>query len=157
MKFAETSIVFREFPNEVTLAINLTNCPNACPGCHSPWLQTDTGTELTETVLDSFLEKYAGQITCVGFMGGDNDVEELVRLMAWVRIQYPKLSIGWYSGRSDLKNSIDPETLQWIENCLDYVKVGPYIEALGPLDSPTTNQKLYKRTESGWEWIPMYK
>ena len=28
----------------------------------------------------------------------------------------------------------------------DYVKVGPYIEHFGPLNSPTTNQRLYKVT-----------
>ena len=35
----------------------------------------------------------------------------------------------------------------------DYIKIGPYIEKLGPLNKETTNQRLYKRTDSGWEDI----
>jgi anaerobic ribonucleoside-triphosphate reductase activating protein len=31
----------------------------------------------------------------------------------------------------------------------DYVKIGPYIRHLGPLKSPTTNQRLYRQTEDG--------
>jgi anaerobic ribonucleoside-triphosphate reductase activating protein len=31
---------------------------------------------------------------------------------------------------------------------LDYVKVGPYIEAKGPLPNPDTNQRMY-RIENG--------
>ena len=48
LKFVGTDIVFQEFPDEVTLAINISNCPCRCPGCHSPFLWKDTGTELTE-------------------------------------------------------------------------------------------------------------
>ena len=29
----------------------------------------------------------------------------------------------------------------------DYVKVGPYIEARGPLNNPNTNQRLYHHGE----------
>ena len=33
-------------------------------------------------------------------------------------------------------------------NVLDYIKVGPYKEELGGLDSPNTNQRFYKITTS---------
>jgi anaerobic ribonucleoside-triphosphate reductase activating protein len=58
LKHCETDIVFREFPDEVTLAVNISNCPHRCKGCHSPHLQTDCGTELTEKEL----EKQFGRI-----------------------------------------------------------------------------------------------
>ena len=35
LKYANFDVVFQEVPDEVTLAINITNCPNQCPGCHS--------------------------------------------------------------------------------------------------------------------------
>jgi anaerobic ribonucleoside-triphosphate reductase activating protein len=35
----------------------------------------------------------------------------------------------------------------------DYVKIGPYVEALGGLKSEKTNQRLYKRVEDKWEDI----
>lgn len=38
LKYVNTDIVFQEFPDEVTLAINLSNCPCHCPGCHSSYL-----------------------------------------------------------------------------------------------------------------------
>lgn len=34
---------------------------------------------------------------------------------------------------------------------LDYIKVGPYVESLGALDSPTTNQRLYQVIHEGDE------
>jgi anaerobic ribonucleoside-triphosphate reductase activating protein len=160
LKHCETDIVFREFPDEVTLAVNISNCPHRCKGCHSPHLQTDCGTELTEKELEKLIEPNKNTITCVGFMGGDGDVESLVALMTWLKIKYPKLKIGWYSGFahfSDVKKILDPETVVWLENCLDYMKMGPYIEDLGPLDSPTTNQRLYKKFPGGWESLKLYR
>ena len=43
LKYVNYDIVFQEFPDEVTLAINLSLCPVCCPGCHSQFLQTDVG------------------------------------------------------------------------------------------------------------------
>ena len=31
----------------------------------------------------------------------------------------------------------------------DYIKLGPWIEALGPLTAPTTNQRLYRIATDG--------
>lgn len=156
LKFSETDIVFREFPNEVTLAINLTNCPHRCKGCHSPHLQTDCGTELTESVLESIIDKYKNSITCVGFMGGDSDLESLHRLVKFVACRFPTIKLGWYTGNICFVDSD-------LERLFDYIKLGPYIEELGPLDKSTTNQKLYKNAgilsdgSVNWEWIPMFK
>ena len=47
MKYLDTMITFSEFPDEIALCINITNCPFHCPGCHSPELWEDIGTELT--------------------------------------------------------------------------------------------------------------
>ena len=33
----------------------------------------------------------------------------------------------------------------------DFIKTGPYVEALGGLKSPTTNQRFYRR--EGEKWI----
>lgn len=144
MKYCETGIVFREFPDEVTLAINISNCPHRCPGCHSPHLQTDCGTELTETTLESLIERYKNSITCVGFMGGDGDIDRLLELFKFIREKFPHLKIGWYSGSERIPFPIE---------YLDYAKLGPYVEELGPLDSPYTNQRLYKNLNGSWTII----
>ena len=72
-------VVFEEIPDEITLAINITNCPCKCPGCHSKFLWDDNGTELTVEVLHKLIKENDG-ITCVCFMGGDKDPEEVVKL-----------------------------------------------------------------------------
>lgn len=152
LKYVNHDIVFREFPDEVTLAINLSRCPNGCPGCHSAYLQGDVGEELTETRLFALLDSYAGEVTCLGLMGGDCDPAAVMRLCAAVKHRAasdtaggnaaPGLRTGWYSGRAQLPGCFRPDAL-------DYVKLGPYVEALGPLDAPATNQRLYRVAPDG--------
>ena len=48
LRYVDYDIVFQEIPDEVTLAINLSNCPNRCKGCHSPHLLENVGESLTE-------------------------------------------------------------------------------------------------------------
>ena len=133
MKFVSYDIVFQEIPGEVTLALNLSGCPNRCAGCHSPHLQEDTGDELTESVLSALLDVYGNAVTCVCFMGGDGSPEEVLKLARFVRQFHKKTA--WYSGSSKLcKNALQ---------CFDYIKLGEYNEKLGGLNSPTTNQRFF--------------
>lgn len=135
LKYTDYDIVFQEIPDETTLAINLSLCPNGCKGCHSPQLMQDIGEELTEAALDGLLSRYGSAVTCVSLMGGDNDPVAVERMARYIK------SLGkhsaWYSGRQMLPTILD-------KHCFDYIKVGPYIESLGPLNKPTTNQRLYK-------------
>lgn len=143
LKYYNYDIVFQEIPDEVTLAVNLTNCPHRCVGCHSPHLREDIGDVLNDRTLDSLLKKYGQQITCVCFMGGDgqaNDVETLAKHLR----QHSKLKVAWYSG-----NTMLPRNAQ----LFDYVKVGGYKPELGGLRSRTTNQRLYRYTNGHSEDI----
>lgn len=137
IKFVDYDIVFQEIPNEVTLAINLSQCPNNCEGCHSPFLKTDIGDELNESALSDLLMRYADDVTCVAFMGGDGDLFSLVRLATFVKSQYGQLKIAWYTGREQLPKDVSFKDF-------DYIKVGPYKREFGPLNKRTTNQRLYK-------------
>ncbi len=138
LKYATHDIVFQEFPDEVTLAVNLSLCPNNCKGCHSAYLRTDTGEELTRERLAALLADYAGEITCVGLMGGDNDPAAVAALLSWVKDEYGDgLRTGWYSGRQEPPAGFTP-------SAFDYVKLGPYRPELGPLSSETTNQRMYR-------------
>lgn len=136
IKYTDTQIVFREFIDEVTLAINLSLCPNNCVGCHSDYLRKDIGYELCESELDMLIKKN-DDITCVGFMGGDNDTKTLLRLIQYVKNKY-KLNVGWYSG----KDVIDSTIL--LSKMCNYIKIGHYDETYGPLDKITTNQKMFQ-------------
>jgi anaerobic ribonucleoside-triphosphate reductase activating protein len=135
VKYYNAMVVFEEIPNEITLAINLTNCPCHCKGCHSKFLWEDTGTELTIEELDRLINKNDG-ITTVCFMGGDAS-PEAVSLLAEYTHEIRKLKVGWYSGMDELSDKIN---LDWF----DYVKIGHYDEDLGPLNKETTNQKLFR-------------
>lgn len=153
LKVASYDIVFQEIPGEVTLALNLSNCPCHCPGCHSPHLAEDIGEPLDEHLLDSLIEKYSGLITCVCFMGGDADPQEVARLAEYIfnhqsSIINLQLKTAWYSGRQ-----YTPETFTYNLSPFTFVKFGPYIESLGGLKSPTTNQRLYKRVGDEWQDI----
>lgn len=135
LKYVDTKVVFAEVPNEVTLAINLSNCPFECKGCHSPYLREDIGSELTKRTLERLIQENYG-ITCVCFMGGDHD-HHLVEIMAY-HVKQLGLKSAWYSGKQrelcDLNNIL----------AFDYIKLGPYIEEFGPLSSVNTNQRFYK-------------
>ncbi|MBQ9386493.1 MAG: anaerobic ribonucleoside-triphosphate reductase activating protein [Bacteroidaceae bacterium] len=139
MKIASYDIVFQDVPGEVTLSLNLSQCPNCCHGCHSPQLQEDIGYTLDEELLDGLLERYGRDVTCVCFMGGDREPDKVMQLADHVHAA--GLKTAWYSGRQDLPDCFRMESL-------DYVKVGPYIESKGPLPSPDTNQRMY-RIENG--------
>lgn len=137
LKYVNTDIVFQEFPDEVTLAINISGCPCRCPGCHSAFLWRDEGMELTPESLVALIAKEQKEITCVGFMGGDADPLYINELAKYIKERYKGMRVGWYSGRTVLSPTIDL-------SYFDYVKIGPYIKHLGGLDSEKTNQKMYK-------------
>lgn len=138
MKYVNSSVVFQEIPDEVTLAINLSNCPCRCPGCHSKFLWQDIGEVLTPLSLEVMLREYGDDITCVCFMGGDAEPQSVCSLAAYVHQAHPGLKVAWYSGRARVPASVN-------RSLFDYIKLGPYIEHLGCLKSRTTNQRLYKR------------
>ncbi len=137
LKIYSYDIVCQEVPDEISLALNISGCPNHCPGCHSPWLWGDEGEPMTEELMERLIGQYERAITCVCFMGGDAAPEEIQEAASWIKTKYPDLKTAWYSGRQ-----VPPE---WFDiTTLDFIKLGPYIEALGGLKSPGTNQAIYR-------------
>ena len=142
LKYVNTGIVFQEIPDEVTLAINISNCPCHCPGCHSHYLWEDIGMPLNTDAIDALIEKYGEDITCIAFMGGDSDPTGVNLLAQYIHEEHPLFKVAWYSGRIRISPSVK-------KTDFDYLKVGPYIKHLGPLKSATTNQRLYRQTPEG--------
>ena len=128
-----TSVVMEEIPDRVTLAVEISHCRGNCPGCHSPFLKEDIGEVLTEEIIDALVRNNFG-VDCFLFLGEGRDPEALCALAAHVRTL--GLIPAVYSGRREV------DDLLW--ESFDYVKVGPYVEELGPLNKPTTNQRLYR-------------
>lgn len=137
LKYLNTQVTFAEVPDEITLCINITGCKNGCKNCHSSYLAEDIGNPLNKTVLSKLLEDNKG-ISCVSFMGGDRDTIHIVALASWVKT-HTNLKVAWYSGRQELSDIVVRQ-LRWF----DYIKLGPYREEFGPLNSRTTNQRMYK-------------
>jgi anaerobic ribonucleoside-triphosphate reductase activating protein len=98
----------------------------------------DTGMVLDENSLTGLLEVYGSAVTCVGFMGGDAAPGEVCSLAKWVKKQtVTRIKTAWYSGKSILPS-------EFPLSVFDYIKLGPYIEHLGGLDSENTNQRFYR-------------
>ena len=137
MKYLDYAVTFSEFPDEIALCINITNCPFHCSGCHSPELWKDIGKTLNQIEISKLIESNNG-ISLVGFMGGDSNHALINTFASYVKNNYPTLKVGWYSGGESIPKEIN------IKN-FDYIKLGPYKEELGGLDNPNTNQRFYAK------------
>ena len=142
LKYVNTGIVFQEIPDEVTLAINISNCPCHCPGCHSHYLWEDIGQPLNTDAIDAFIDQYGRNITCIAFMGGDGDPKGVDMLAQYIHEEHPQYKVAWYSGRVRITSAVN-------KSDFNYIKVGPYLKHLGPLKQPTTNQRLYRQNDTG--------
>lgn len=135
IKYTDSQVVFRELPDLVTLAINISNCQNRCHNCHSKELWGDIGEVLNEDEIMSLIKKNDG-INAICFMGEGKDWKEVLNLAQFVKNHYPDLKVGIYSGR----DIVEPE----FYDVFDYVKIGRYDEKRGGLDKETTNQQLFE-------------
>ena len=138
LKYVDTKVTFAEVPNEISLCINISNCPCNCKGCHSSYLAEDIGNKLNSNSIKELINNNKG-ITCICFMGGDSNPLEIDALAHFTKIYFP-IKTAWYSGRQELSKDINL-------NNFNFIKLGPYIEDLGPLNSKTTNQRFYKIEE----------
>ena len=139
LKYDGAEIVLQEVPGEIALAIAFTGCTLQCKKCHSPELwHPDHGESLTIQKFEDLIDKHK-HITCICFYGGEWQSGYLTVLAYAARAKGLKICL--YTGKE-----LD-ETPQHVLDVLDYIKVGPYIEKLGGLSSPTTNQRMYHNGE----------
>ena len=140
LKYLNGTIVAQEVPDELSLAIVIAGCDKKCPGCHSQYSWEDKGQPLLDH-LPIMLSQYAKYISCVCLMGGDQDQHELI--LACRKIHEANLKTCLYTGLDEMSQL----NLRLLDE-LDYVKLGRYDQNLGPLNSPTTNQRMYKKEYS---------
>lgn len=136
LKYVNTLVGFSEFPDEISLLINISGCPCHCEGCHSSYLAEDIGEPLDYIAITKLIINSNKGITCVGLMGGDSDPKWINNLAEFIKTS-SELKVGWYSGRNYLPSEIDIRFF-------DYIKLGPYIKEYGGLQSLNTNQHLYQ-------------
>lgn len=136
LKYQGYAIVLQEVPDEITLAFNISGCPYRCPQCHSKHLWEYTGNYLGQD-FDKVLSEYKDYISCVCFMGGDYNINELHDLCK--RVKELNLKTAIYSGADNIVIFED----FFNDHIIDYIKVGPYDEKKGGLDKIGTNQSMY--------------
>ena len=134
LKYVDTLVGFAEIPDEITLCINISNCPCQCKNCHSSYLAEDIGEPLDLQHLTNLIDSNKG-ITCVCIMGGDANPSEVDDIAQDIKEYYPELKVGWYSGRDYISEDINLENF-------NFIKYGHYDENKGPLNSKTTNQVM---------------
>ncbi len=134
LKFIGFSVVCQEVPDEISIAINISDCPYKCRGCHSKFLWEYNGELLLEKLQD-IISKYKELVTCVCFMGGDQNEYELIEAFKITKSNNLKTCL--YTGNDDIENTNKYLPL------LDYVKIGRYDESLGGLNFENTNQRFF--------------
>ena len=134
LKYVDSKVTFTEIPDEITLCINISNCPCHCEECHSSYLAEDIGKSLNLEALTNLIDRNNG-ISCVCIMGGDANPSEVDDIAQDIKEYYPELKVAWYSGRQELSKEIELENF-------NYIKLGPYIKDKGPLNCRTTNQVM---------------
>ena len=138
LKYLYNQVVFSEIPQQITLGISISGCTIHCKGCHSRDLWEDKGIQLTREGLENLIISNDG-ITCILLLGGEHDIDTLINLFYYVSVTFPNIKTAWYCGLDMI-----PKDKGEILDYLDYVKIGHFDLNLGGLDSPDTNQKLYK-------------
>ena len=91
---------------------------------------------LTYQFLYTLIARYP-YITCLSFMDVYADLPMLCSFADYVRTNY-QLHTAWYTG---LNWEQIPNELR---HAFDFIKVGPYIKALGALKDKHTNQRFYR-------------
>ena len=171
LKYVDTRVCFAEVPDEITLCINLSNCPCHCKGCHSSYLAEDIGEVLTYSKIERLLEENKG-VTAICFMGGDNNPELVNHYAKLIKDSYIEQVEVAYKVNEDiaftkgviLNPGDDVPLIKPIPNSIkvawysgrqelskdidvtnfDFIKLGPYQEENGPLNNPNTNQRFFQ-------------
>ncbi len=134
----EFNVVLQEVPGEISLCFSISGCPLQCPGCHSPFLwKNRNGERFTFNAYKDTLNLYYGFATCVLFMGGEWHPDELIERLKWAK------SLGYKTCLYTGENQVDPAILRH----LTYIKTGPWIQQLGGLNNPFTNQ-IFKEVKT---------
>ena len=81
--------------------------------------------------------------------GGSSGWIEMKGFAKYIKENHKGIKVALFSGNNELPLNELQE--------FDYIKTGPYNPEFGPLNSPTTNQRMFKHIgENKWEDITKY-
>ena len=143
--YTDFCVTHGEVPGESTLCIYISGCQYHCKDCHNPELQRANYGEILSERYYTMLDLYGSQITCICFLGeGESTPKTQKELTSYVAINKKR---GY---KSCLYSGKDTGFEEWMV-IFDYVKLGSFQRDLGPLTSPTTNQRMLQKTETGYK------
>lgn len=132
----DVCVSFKEHPDYLNLTLFISGCPRACKGCSWHSIKVDAH-KFDEEAFTQLLSNYKNKIENVVFLGGDWLGKGL---LPFIKIAHSfNFSVCLYSG-ADSITELDAEVLKNLE----WLKLGSWKADLGPLTSPTTNQRFYK-------------
>lgn len=139
-------ITFNEIPNRVAVFFEIGQCKQNCKNCHSELfmktrLAKDLWTSLEDMVSYVELQKKHGANAIVIMGGTNNEGVGLHHLVQVIDALSGILPVGLYSGIPD--NTFIHRLLK-SDKVLTWLKTGEYIDELGGLTEPKTNQKFYE-------------
>lgn len=121
LKYIGYAITFQEVPDEISLVFNISGCPYKCDGCHSTFLWEYIGDYLLDDI-EYVIKKYIDYISCVCFMGGDQNKGDLIKALKICREKY-HLKTCLYTGNDN------HNYLKDLFPYLDWIKIGRYDES----------------------------
>ncbi len=131
-------LTLQEIPSEISFYLEMGNCQEHCPHCHSPWLWQDLPFTPLDAVLPHAKKAKAEGCTAILLMGGSNNGISPQDLRTTIQCLNKILPVGLYSGND----------APWVFNLpLKWVKTGRYEEKLGGLNHKTTNQRFYENID----------
>ncbi|PWM76709.1 MAG: hypothetical protein DBY32_11335 [Phascolarctobacterium sp.] len=148
----DTTITLTEIPDHISFTIMLGNCCRKCKGCHSSYLQYKLPERMwtdIEQIVDKAKKAKKQGATAILFMGGTTNGIKPEVLQYAIEQCAKILPVGLYSGAE--YGSIYNVILRRDPN-LTWLKTGEFIEALGGLDSETTNQQFFIRDKKKGTW-----
>ena len=135
-------VVMQEVPGELSLGFMCRGCRLGCPNCSYKSLRDWRELDLREYT--QILDRYAGQATCVVFMGGDW-IEELPLFLFEAQQRGYKRCLYTGLELADVNPAIVRE--------LDFIKVGRWEGK--KLGHPEGNQK-FLNLRSGQDWTSRF-
>lgn len=136
-----TGITLTEIPDRIAYFIELGNCTQHCPNCHSPYL-SDTVISPPDLAGVAHMTERATKTgaDAIVLMGGTTNGISDADLITICQTLGSILPLGLYSGRDDEERDKDIAR----RGSLHWLKTGSYREELGGLDNPRTNQRFYE-------------